>query len=276
MIPPRIGTTGRAPDEHLVSLSAPASYAAEQYRSLRHELETRRQHTGLQVLAVTSPADGDGKTTTTLNLAVALAGASEASVLVIDADLRRSVVAERLGHGAGRLPGLVDLVLDAPGPLAELIRPGPLPNLSLLPAGRPTPAPYEVLKSPWLKESLDQARGRYDWILLDTPPLVIVPDCGLIQGWVDGFLIVVAAHRTPRVLIGEALRVIDPTKVVGLVFNRDDSPLFGYSRRYYAEYVTSERGNWAGWSRRGRTRPDRPAELAVTVTGTPGRAVSPR
>jgi protein-tyrosine kinase len=253
-----VRATGPSSDEHIVSLNAPESYAAEQYRSLRHTVELRRRQTGLQVLAVTSPADGDGKTTTAINLAVALAGVSEAKVLIMDADLRRSVLAERLGHGAPQLPGLVDVVLDFRGPLAELIRPGPLPNLALLPAGRPAAAPYEVLKSPRLEELLDQARRWYDWIVVDTPPLVVVPDCGLIQGCVDGFLIVVSAHRTPRVLVGEALRAIDPAKVVGLVFNRDDRALFGYSRRYYGPYVASGRRKPGGWSRRGRTDPGRP------------------
>jgi len=98
----------------------------------------------------------------------------------------------------------------------------------VLPAGRPAVAPYELLKSPRLEALLDEARQRYDFIVLDTPPFVPVPDCRLIAKCVDGFLVVVAAHRTPRGALAETLDLIDPGKVMGLVFNGNDSHHPGY------------------------------------------------
>src|SRR5947209_7510156 len=91
--------------EQLVSLHDPDSFAADQYRTLRHTVDQFRKESNLQVLGVTSPAPGDGKTVTTLNLAGALAQAPDSRVLVIDADLRRPSVARYLGLASMRLAG---------------------------------------------------------------------------------------------------------------------------------------------------------------------------
>src|SRR6266545_2045395 len=112
--------------------------------------------------------------------------------------------------------------------LAGVVRSRPPFTLSILPAGRTSANPYELLKSPRLAELMQEARRQYDYVVLDTPPLVAIPDCRAIASYVDGFLLVVAAHRTPRRLVEEALNVMEPAKVIGLVFNRDDRPLSGY------------------------------------------------
>jgi Mrp family chromosome partitioning ATPase len=83
------------------------------------------------------------------------------------------------------------------------------------------------------------ARQHYDYVILDTPPLVGVQDCRVIARWIDGLLIVVAAHRTPRRLVEEALSVVDSAKMIGLVFNGDDPLLSLYGSGHYAAYHTS-------------------------------------
>jgi Mrp family chromosome partitioning ATPase len=65
-------------------------------------------------------------------------------------------------------------------------------------------------------------------VLVDTPPSLLMPDCRLIERWVDGFILVVAAHKTPRKLVAEALSLLDPAKMLGVVFNADDRPTAGY------------------------------------------------
>jgi capsular exopolysaccharide synthesis family protein len=230
-------------EEHLVSLLAPTSFGAEQYRTLRHLIEQLHKSTELSVVAVSSPAAADGKTTTAINLAGALAQAPDARVLLIDADLRAPTLATQLGldDRAGR--GLVDTILNPTLTFEAVAQVLPHLNLSVLPAGRLPSAPYEVLKSARLGELLAEARGRYDYIVVDTPPLVSIPDCRVIGRWVDGFLIVVTAHRTPRKLLEEALHVTEPAKVVGLVFNGDDRHI---SRDSYASRLSSGRDG-AGW-----------------------------
>ena len=145
-------------DKHLVSLIAPASFAAEQYQALRLKIERVRQSRDLRVIAITSPGAADGKTVTSINLAAALGRGSHARVLIID-----------------------------------------------------------------------------------TPPLVPVVDSALLARLVDGVLLVVAANRTPRKLLEEALNQLDAAKVLGIVFNSDSKPLYGYYDSGYRRYFSRNR-----------------------------------
>lgn len=242
-------------NEHLVSLLAPASFEAEQYRALRHVVEQARRTTDLSVIAVSSPAAGDGKTTTALNLAGALAQAPEARVLLIDADLRRpsvdlrrASVGPQIGVDDSGGPGLAEALLDPTVSLEDVVRLYPTFNLAVLPAGRCPDRPYEVLKSPRLEDLLKEARRRYDYVVVDTPPLVVVPDCRIIAKCLDGFLVVVAAHKTPRKLVEEALNLLDPAKVIGLVFNGDNRPLSSYYGSYYGYYSANAQSSGDGWT----------------------------
>ena len=238
-------------DDHLVSLVTPAAFEAEQYRALRHAVEQLHKARDLRIVAVSSPGVGDGKTITAINLAGALAQAPEARVLLVDADLRRPSVASLLALGGSDGPGLVTAILDPTLTLERIARPRPPFNLSVIPAGEVPPSPYEVLKSPRLGELLEEARRRYDYIVLDAPPLCPVQDCRVIAHWVDGFLLVVAAHRTPRRLVDEALNVVERGKMLGLVFNGDEHPPSGYYG-YYGYYGRSAGANPASPNGHGR------------------------
>jgi capsular exopolysaccharide synthesis family protein len=241
-------------DDHLVSLVAPSAFEAEQYRALRHIVEQLHKTRDLRIVAVTSPGVGDGKSITAINLAGALAQAPDARVLLVDADLRRPAVAGLLALGASDNPGLVNLILDPTLTLERVARPRPPFNLSVISAGEVPPSPYEVLKSPRLGALLEEARGRYDYIVVDAPPLCPVQDCRVIAHWVDGFLLVVAAHHTPRGLVSEALNVVEPGKVLGLIFNGDDQPpssFYGY-HGYYGGGADPNRAAPNGHGRLGR------------------------
>jgi capsular exopolysaccharide synthesis family protein len=230
-----VGPTG-AVDDHLVSLVAPASLEAEQYRALRHVVEQRRRSDNLTVIAVSSPGGGEGKTTTAINLAGALAQAPDARVLLMEVDLRRPSVASLLGLNDPGAPGLVHAILDPSMPLAHVTQTLSTFNLSVVLSGQTSPSPYEILKSPRLSALLDEARRDYDYVVLDTPPLVPVQDCRLITRLADGLVLVVAAHRTPRPMLEAALDVVDPTRLLGLVFNGYDHLLAGRQLGYHAGY----------------------------------------
>lgn len=232
----------------LVSFVAPDSFGADQYRALRHNVELVRKESGLQVLAVTSPGPGDGKTITTLNLAGALAQNFDARVLVVDGDLRRPKVADYLGLASQQSPGLVDLIRDSNCDLGRAVRHLDGFNLSVLPAGIPQVSPYELLNSPRLEAVMAEVRRCFDWIVVDTPPLVAVPDTRLIGKWVDGFLVIVGAHKTPRKLLADALALLDPAAIVGIVFNGDDRPLAS-RYGYYSPYYTPDARHASWWRR---------------------------
>lgn len=248
---PRASVTGGlvgAVEEHLVSLLAPTSFEAEQYRVLRHSVEQRHRGADLRVLAVTSAGDGEGKTTTAINLAGALAQAPDARVLLVEADLRRPSILRLLGaHPTS--PGLVEAVLNPGLSLQDVVRTRQRFNLALLPAGAPPIAPYEVLKSPRLEALIAEARRVYDYVILDVPPVIPCPDYRLVEKWIDGALVVVAAHRATRKMVQSALNLMDPLKVLGLVFNADDSPTAKYHQYYYADSRLPRRGSQRHQSR---------------------------
>jgi capsular exopolysaccharide synthesis family protein len=182
---------------------------------------------------------GDGKTLTAVNLAGALSQAPEARVLLVDADLRRPRLGHVLGLDDRNGADLVSGILDPGLTLDQIVQPRPPFNLSVICAGQTPPSPYEVLKSPRLGELLEEAARQYDYIILDTPPLAGVQDCRVIGRWVDGFLLVVAAHRTPRRLFEEALTTLDPAKIIGIVFNQADRPISSHYSGYYGGYHSS-------------------------------------
>jgi capsular exopolysaccharide synthesis family protein len=221
-------------DKHLVSLTEPDSYEAEQYRKLRYILEDKRKGDRGMVVAVCSPAAGDGKSLTALNLAAALAQARDSKVLLVDIDLRRESASlkEHLRLGNPAPNGLTDAIMSSTLSLQDVARPISGSNLSIVFTGSSVNAPYELLQSSRLEQLLDEACRNYQYVVLDAPPVVPVSDCRVIRRYVDNFLMVVAAHRTPRPMLEEALDLIGPEKLLGMVFNRGDL----MPRSYYGYY----------------------------------------
>ena len=233
--------------EPLVSFLMPVSLEADQYRTLRQLVERRRSDAACQVLAVTSAAAGEGKTVTALNLAGALAQSSNSRVLIIDADLHRPSVAAYLGLADRRAPGLAEAILHEEFGLPQAVRRFESLNVSVLLAGDGQLGPYELLSSPRLEKLLRDARSFYDYVIIDTPPVVPLVDSRLLGRWVDGFIVVVAAHKTPRKLVAEALNLLDPVKVIGIVFNGDDRPLAAHYGYYGYSQPSGSRPSW--WRR---------------------------
>jgi capsular exopolysaccharide synthesis family protein len=218
-------------DPHLVSLVAPNSLEAEHYRSLRLMVENMPGESGGVVIAVCSPAAGDGKSTTAINLAGALAQNRDARVLLVDCDVRRSPSMLTDYLALGRIlkgPGLVDAIQDKRLAFSDVVRYLAPFNLAVLPTGQLPDAPYETLNSAQFGTLLTEARRHFDFVIVDTPPILPVADSRQIAPWVDGFFMVIAADRTPRAMVEEALNLIQPERLTGIIFNRSQRPLSGY------------------------------------------------
>ena len=240
------------PVEELVSFIAPSSLEADQYRMLRHAVERLHQDAGCQVFGITSAGAGDGKTVTTLNLAGSLAQSAGTRVLVVCADLHRETATRYLGLAPGS-PGLAEAIANDEYELSQVVRRLDEFNLSILPAGVPQVRPYELLASSRLQILLRQAREQYDYVLVDTPPVAPLADCRLLGRWVDGFILVVAANKTPRKLLAEALTRLGPSKLFGVVFNGDEqpvSPYYGYYAQHHSDSNTP--GRSPAWWRKDR------------------------
>jgi capsular exopolysaccharide synthesis family protein len=223
-------------DPHLVPLLNPAAFEAEPYRVLAHLVGQMHTEADLRVLAISSPSSGDGKTSTTINLAGILAQEPKIRVLLVEADLRRPSVAKYLGIRP-TTGGLAGMVLEPDLSLERVVQHYQPFNLDVLLAGHSSASPYDLLKLPRFGALLQEARQHYDYVLVDTPPMLPFADCRLVEKWIDGLLVVVAAHQTPRKMLSEALDTVDSTKLVGLVLNKDDQQTarYDYVYRYYTQ-----------------------------------------
>lgn len=215
----------RTLNPRLVNLTRPHSADAQRYERLRLAVESAHQDGQAVVVAIASPCAGEGKTLTALNLAGALAQNPACKVALVELDLRstQGTLKDYLGLRKWTPAGVVDCVLDNAAnrmvdweQLAHYI---PEFNLSLVPAGKRTLSPYEVLNSAQLGELLTQARARFDYIIVDTAPVTLYPDTQLISRWVDHFIVLVSAGLTSRKQLADCLDLMAPQKVLGLVFN---------------------------------------------------------
>jgi capsular exopolysaccharide synthesis family protein len=208
----------------------PGSLAAEQYRLLRTRLEGRENAGRTQVLVVTSPRVGEGKTITSANLALTMSQEFQHKVLLLEADLRRPMLAELFGVAQG--PGLVDVVTGT-ATIDEALVTVPGQPLSLLPAGGGAARSTELLASTAMQRTLDMLRSRFDRIVIDTPPMTLA-DTHVITRLADGLLIVVRSGITPRPAVERALAAVDRRRLVGIVLNEvEDKPdAYSYAGAY--------------------------------------------
>jgi capsular exopolysaccharide synthesis family protein len=205
----------------------------EQYRRLAGVLHDGQNTTGLRVVMIASAVAGEGKTLTAANLAMTLSESYQKRVLLIDADLRRPTLHQLFTtNTAGGLSEGLDPDTKTMFVVRQLSR-----NLSLLPAGRPTHDPMAALVSDRMRQLIAEARETYDWVIVDTPPLVLLPDAKLLGAMVDGAVLVVRAESTPHELIRRATESIGRRRILGVVLNQAKAtPNSGYSYDGYNYY----------------------------------------
>ncbi|MEO6712175.1 MAG: CpsD/CapB family tyrosine-protein kinase [Mycobacteriales bacterium] len=203
----------------------------EEYRRLAATLHLMQAQKGLQALIVSSALPRDGKTLTSTNLALTLSESYKRRVLLVDADLRRPALHDVFG--LSNVQGLAD-GLRATGPIS-------LPfmqvsnHLTVLPAGRPDASPMAGLTSERMRDVIADARERFDWVIVDTPPVGLISDASLLASLVDGVLLVIGAGATPYDAVKRAVAEFGRERIIGVVLNRvvDDIARRGYYREYY-------------------------------------------
>jgi capsular exopolysaccharide synthesis family protein len=210
------------------------SVSSEAFRSVRTALYFNTHGVGHQVIQVTSPNVSDGKTTLAANLAVSIAQSGKRSIM-IDADCRRPRIHKVFNVAADT--GLATVIAGQTD-LASAIRPTAIPNLSVLPCG-PRPAnPAELLTSPRFKEMLDIIRSQYDFVILDTPPLLVVTDPCVVAPRVDGVILAIRVTKNGRPFAERSKEILASlgANVLGVVVNGLGSPAGGKYGYGYDQY----------------------------------------
>lgn len=226
----------------LVTLLAPRSAGTEAYRLLRTAITLMPVSQKHRVISLTSCGPGEGKSTTSLNLAVVLATQSK-RVLLIDADLRKPTIAQRLKMPASDQPGLSRFLSDSTVTPEECIQRVPeVAGLDVIPVQEIPPFPSELLGQGRLEQLLAWARDHYDYVLIDTPPVLLVTDALIIATHCDTLLVVVrigvAQKRALRRIRQDLAKY--PGKQTGIVVNalpHADTYYGGYGnyRKYYGK-----------------------------------------
>ena len=205
----------------------------EQYRRLAAVLHDAQAVSGIRVVMIASAVAGEGKSLTAANLALTLSGSYRKRVLLIDADLRRptmhNVFSIDTSYGLG--DGL------DPSSEAKLVVRQISPTLAVLPAGRPMTDPMAALISDRMRRLIEEARDTFEWVILDTPPLVLLPDANLLASMVDGSVLVIKAASTSHQFTKRAVEAIGKSKLVGVVLNRAAATSGGYYHGYYGYYA---------------------------------------
>ncbi|MDQ0226803.1 CpsD/CapB family tyrosine-protein kinase [Metabacillus niabensis] len=201
----------------LISLTNPKSPIAEQFRTIRTNIQFSSVDEALQTIIVTSSGPGEGKSTNTANLAVVFAQQGK-RVLLIDADLRKPTV-----HYTFRTENHVGLsnVLTRQLTLEEAISTTAQEKLWVLSSGPIPPNPSELLGSKNMQVLLEQAKEEYDVIVIDTPPVLAVTDAQILANLADGVVLVVSSGKTERDSAKKAKELLESAKakILGVVLN---------------------------------------------------------
>jgi protein-tyrosine kinase len=215
------------------------AHGSEQFRTLRSRLYQMRSSQSLRTLLVTSSVPAEGKTFVTNNLAQAIVRQPDRRALIIDADLRCSRLHVPLGAPAS--PGLTDYLRGEVDEMA-IIQHGLEGNLCFIPGGNQVTNPSELLTNGRLRVLLDRVAPVFDWIILDSAPLLPVADSSILADLVDGVLLVVRAGQTPAETAQRACQELQGRSVVGVVLNAvgPDHASGGYYSAYNYGYGYGE------------------------------------
>jgi capsular exopolysaccharide synthesis family protein len=216
----------------------PDSISAEAFRALRTRVQfSRPDKDSLKKILIPSPPHQDVNTTVAINLAGGFA-LSNKKTLIIDCDLRKPRLHQILERD--KKPGLIDYLVGE-FTLEEIIHPTQINNLSIITSGTIPPNPAEMLDSAQMESFLAEIRERFDYIVLDSPPVVAVTDAEILAKKVDGTILVISAEVTESSMLDRAAQLLkhDNSILIGAVLNNfSTKPGYGSYYKYYYYYAS--------------------------------------
>ncbi len=226
----------------LVGTDGFSGAALEQYRKLAATLHHAQVERGLKIIMTSSALPGEGKSLTAVNTALTLSESYQRRVILIDADLRRPSI-QRV-FGIPPISGLNEVLkADRDMPVTQIQI---SERLTVVPAGRPEADPIGGLTSDRMKRLIAQASAAYDWVIIDTPPVGLLPDGNLLTSMVGGVLLVVRCGKAPFSLVKRTVEAIGHDRILGVIMNAVD---FAHDRNaggYYEYYGYGYYGTPAG------------------------------
>jgi len=220
--------------ERLVVAETMESFVREQYRKLAAVLHQHQEARHVGIVMIASAAPAEGKSLTAANLALTLSESYRRRVLLIDADLRRPML-----HHIFNVPkaaGLNEGLKSAAEIRLPIVRISP--QLWLLPGGSPDADPLGGLTSDRMHRLIAEARTEFDWVILDTPPVTLLPDAKLVVSMADAAVLVIKAGSTPCALAQRTIDAIGRERIVGVVLNQSSAKAgavdYGYGDYYRA------------------------------------------
>ncbi len=219
-------------DSSVITYFDSKALISEQYKILRTNILSLNKGKPPRTIVVTSSIHSEGKTVTSLNLAVAMSEAvHNPKVLIVDADMRKGTIGKYLG--VKQTAGLSE-ILSEKASIEDVIFQLDRDNLAVITAGEVPENPAELLASDNMKQFLNQMRNKFDYVILDTPPIISVTDSGILGSLVDGVLMVMQAGRTQRGMISRAKELLNQChcRILGHVLTNVEYHLPEYIYRY--------------------------------------------
>ena len=237
------------PADDLVSHLSPKSTASEAYRGIRTSILFSSAEQAPQVLIISSSGPREGKTITSANIAITMAQAGN-RVVILDCDMRRPRVHKIFSLSRDR--GMSNLLVGN-DELDNVVLHTDIPNLDVIPSGPIPPNPSEVLSSQRMADLIEVLRGRYDRIIIDTPPITAVTDAVILSKVVDGVVLIVRAGVAHRELVRNAVEQLRQVNahILGAVLNGVD---MGRDSYYYYQYYYYYYGEDGERKKKTRTR----------------------
>jgi protein-tyrosine kinase len=217
-------------ESRLVSLTAKESLGAEKFRFLGVRLKQARQTRAIKKILITSSIAEEGKSLVAANLALTLARRQQHRVLLVEGDLRRPVLTGQFGltHLAGVSEALQGEF--SPTQHAYYLEE---PKLWFMPAGHPPENPLELMQSGRLAELMERLTAGFDWIVIDSPPILPLADTTVWARLADGVLLVAREDKTERQALKRGLEALGQTSLLGVVLNScSDTDHSNYYQRY--------------------------------------------
>jgi capsular exopolysaccharide synthesis family protein len=219
-------------ESRLVAVEKEGSLGAEKFRFLAVRLRQLRQSRPLKKILITSTIPQEGKSTVAANLACTLARRKQHKTLLLEGDLRRPTVSEKFG--IGKVPGLCEW-LSGETPTINIYRLEKL-GVWMLPAGSAPQNPLELMQSGKLSPLMEQLEAWFDWIVIDSPPVLPLADTSLWSRLADGILLVTRRGITEKQQLKRGLEAVEKSKLLGALVNSSENAAHS---DYYQRYTSS-------------------------------------